>query len=273
MAGMNGGSDRDDDRHARSAPISTSKRKSGSRTGHRRRRLTTPRFARSGNVTRIREEARAIWQGPWTEQVAQDARYAARMLARAPGFSAVAVLTSRSESAQPAPSSASSTRFFYGRCRSAIPTAWCASSKISRRPDGAAGGPGRIAPLVASDVAALRSQSDLSFHVGVQIPTIRTITSFDEPVRLVGVRLSPDLLVMTGTKPLMGRLFASHEDAPGAGAVVILSYATWHRYFGAEANIIGRTVGLDGKPHTVVGIMGPEFSFPIQRTNSGCRSR
>ncbi len=262
MAGMNGGSDRDDDlaREIRThLELEAEERIADGSPPEDAHYAALRAF---GNVTRVREEARAIWQWPWVAQVGQDARYAVRMLARSPGFSAVAVLTLAL--------GIGATTAIFSVVHAVLlrPLPFSDSDRVVRifeniaTADGAAGGRRRVSPLVASDVAALRSKATSLSHAGVQIPTIRTITSRDEPVRLIGVRLSPDLLMMTGTKPLMGRVFASHEDAPGAGAVVILSHATWHRYFGGEPDIIGRIVGLDGKPHTVVGLMGPGFSFP-----------
>ena len=84
------------------------------------------------------------------------------------------------------------------------------------------------------------------------------MTAPDGPVRLIGVRLSPDLLAMMDTPPLIGRLFAPSEAAD----LVILSYGVWQRHFGGDRELVGRSIALDGRPHTVIGVMGPGFSFP-----------
>ena len=92
MAGMNGDHDSDDD-------LAREIRASGARGGGTRRRCASPEEARVaarrafGNVTRIREDARAIWTTPWVDQAQQDVLYALRMFVRTPGFSVVALLT------------------------------------------------------------------------------------------------------------------------------------------------------------------------------------
>jgi putative ABC transport system permease protein len=215
-----------------------------------------------GNVTRIREDARAIWTTPWIDQVQQDVRYALRMFARTPGFSAVALLTFALGIG------ATSAIFSVVHAILLRPLPFNHSDRIVRisenipPPDGSGSAPRRVAPLRASEVAALRSKSTTLSHVGVQIATIRTVTSRDEPVRLIGVRLSPDLLAMVDTPPLIGRVFIAQEDTPGADAVVVLSFSTWQRYFGGDRGLVGQSIGLDGRPYTVIGIMGPSFAYP-----------
>ena len=215
-----------------------------------------------GNVTRIREEARAVWRRPWLEQTDQDVRYAARMFARTPGFTVIAVLT------MALGIGATTAIFSVVHAVLLRPLPFPHSDRVvdileMAPPEaGANGVPGRIGPLRPSELAALRSRTTTLSHVGVYLPTIRTMTAPDGPVRLIGVRLSPDLLAMADTPPLIGRLFAPHEDAVGAEPVVILSYRAWQRYFAGDRDLAGRSVALDGRPHTVVGVMGPDFSFP-----------
>ena len=115
--------------------------------------------------------------------------------------------------------------------------------------------------LTSSELTAFASQTTTLSHVGTNIPTIRTLTSRAEPVRLIGARLSPALLSMTQTPPLLGRVFDAHDDSPIAEPTVILSYASWQRYFAGDPNIIGQRLGLDGVMHTVVGVMDRAFAF------------
>jgi len=63
-------------------------------------------------------------------------------------------------------------------------------------------------------------------------------------------------------KPLLGRTFLPNEDNPG-NHVVILSHALWQRRFGADRNVVGKTVTLDGQQFEVIGVMPPRFTFPI----------
>jgi len=66
-----------------------------------------------------------------------------------------------------------------------------------------------------------------------------------------------------GVKPLIGRTFLPGEERPGQNDVVVLSFDAWQRYFAGDRNIVGRTVKLDGRGFTVIGVMPPGFSFPL----------
>jgi putative ABC transport system permease protein len=61
---------------------------------------------------------------------------------------------------------------------------------------------------------------------------------------------------------MLGRNFTEDEDEIGHENVAILSYGLWRRRFGADPSMVGRSISLSGIPHTVVGVMGPEFAFP-----------
>ena len=61
---------------------------------------------------------------------------------------------------------------------------------------------------------------------------------------------------------MLGRLFLAGEDQPGAGRVLILSHHLWQRSFGANQNLVGQTVALNGDSYMVIGVMPPDFKFP-----------
>jgi predicted permease len=84
------------------------------------------------------------------------------------------------------------------------------------------------------------------------------------PQRVVGASVSPGLFPMLGTQPLLGRNFLSEEGQPGRDHEVILSYGLWQRVFGANKNIVGTTVDIDGVPMSVVGVMPAGFEYPDQ---------
>ena len=69
-----------------------------------------------------------------------------------------------------------------------------------------------------------------------------------------------------GVAPALGRAFLASDDQPSAAATTILSNAFWKRRFGADPNIIGKSVYLDAKPYTVIGVMPPSFIFPDPKT-------
>jgi predicted permease len=83
-----------------------------------------------------------------------------------------------------------------------------------------------------------------------------------EPVRLDGSPVSVNLFAVLGAAPQLGRLFRPEESSPALGRLVILSDALWRQRFGADPNVIGRSIVLAGEPRQVVGVMPPRFRFP-----------
>ncbi len=89
-----------------------------------------------------------------------------------------------------------------------------------------------------------------------------TVTGLGDPERLRGAAVSPELFDMLGVSPALGRFLAEGSEAPGAERTVVIAYRLWQDRFGGDAAAIGRTLMLDGRPHTVVGVARPDFYFP-----------
>lgn len=102
---------------------------------------------------------------------------------------------------------------------------------------------------VFRDTAALRS-ADFN------------LTSTDQPERVAGARVSANLFNILGIQPFIGRGFTPEEELAGNDSVVTISYALWQRRFGGSTNVIGKTLRLDDKPYTIVGVMPFGFEFP-----------
>ncbi len=85
------------------------------------------------------------------------------------------------------------------------------------------------------------------------------LTGAREPLRLAGSRVTASYFSVYGVAPQFGRDFLPEEDSPGRNKVVILSHGLWQRQFGGAADAIGRTVQLNGEPHTVIGVMPADF--------------
>ena len=83
-----------------------------------------------------------------------------------------------------------------------------------------------------------------------------------EPERYPGAMVTWDLFPVLGVPPALGRHFNQEDDRAWAEPVVILSDDVWVRRYNADRGIIGRAVTLNGRPHTVVGVMPPKFNFP-----------
>jgi putative ABC transport system permease protein len=96
-----------------------------------------------------------------------------------------------------------------------------------------------------------------------------TLAEGDRPESLLGITTSPSLFDVLKTRPHLGRTFAPGDDDPGRNHIVILSFSLWHRRFHEDPAMIGRSVKLDGKPMTVVGVMPPGFTFPMTTPTTG----
>ncbi|HYT73386.1 MAG TPA: ABC transporter permease, partial [Vicinamibacterales bacterium] len=92
-----------------------------------------------------------------------------------------------------------------------------------------------------------------------------TLTTDTGAVRVPGARVSDNFFRTLGRAPALGRDFRSGEDQPSAAKTVILSHAAWQSRFGGRADVLGRTVVLNGNAHVIVGVLPKDFSFaPVE---------
>jgi predicted permease len=124
------------------------------------------------------------------------------------------------------------------------------------------GRPERRLSMAPDDARALRQRSKTLSSVGLYAEATVTLTRSTDAAVVGAAQVSPSLFPMLRVTPVHGRLFASEEEQPGASGVVILAYSAWQKYFAGSADLIGRSVNLDGRNHTVVGIMPDQFAFP-----------
>src|SRR5215469_2371751 len=88
------------------------------------------------------------------------------------------------------------------------------------------------------------------------------LSGMGEPERIPGVGVSADFFSILGVAPLKGRGFHPGEDRPGATGVVVISEQFWRDHLDFDPNVLNRTLTLDGKQHTIVGVMPAGFRFP-----------
>ena len=82
-------------------------------------------------------------------------------------------------------------------------------------------------------------------------------TGAGEPEQLLGARVTASYFPVLGVEPMLGRGFLEEENEPGRDRVVILGHGLWQRRFGASPNVIGETLTLDGAPFEVNGVAPP----------------
>ena len=124
---------------------------------------------------------------------------------------------------------------------------------------------GRNVLVSPQDFRELRSQNQdfeeiAAFVSGAEITF--DLTGRGQPERLRGAIVSARLMPLLGVRPLIGRNFSPQEDSPGGDQVVLLSHRVWQRHFGGDSSALGKTVTLNGKVYTVMGVLPSWFEFP-----------
>lgn len=89
-----------------------------------------------------------------------------------------------------------------------------------------------------------------------------TLTGLDEPVRIRGTAITPSLVQILRLSPAVGRLFIEEDAREGAAPVVVLGYQFWRGRFGGDPAAVGRSLAIDGQVHEIVGVAPPGFNFP-----------
>ena len=105
-----------------------------------------------------------------------------------------------------------------------------------------------------------RRQNTVFTDMAAVDPTSFNLTGTREPQEVEGEHVTANLFGLLGVQPLRGRGFVPADDDSSSPPVVMISYGLWQRYFGGAADVIGRQIALDGHSHTVVGIMPAKFT-------------
>ncbi len=185
-----------------------------------------------------------------------DLRYGLRILARNPGFTAVAVLTLALGIG------ANTAIFSVVNAVILRPLPYPNSSRIVTIWVTEPSGPGNLYPDTGPDYVDWKAQNQVFDTMGAVFVASAALTGTLEPLQVQGFEVTPEILDVLGARLLMGRNFSSDETASGHDSVVILSYGLWQRAFGGEPATLGSKITLDGRPYTVTGIMSRDFEFP-----------
>jgi putative ABC transport system permease protein len=84
----------------------------------------------------------------------------------------------------------------------------------------------------------------------------------DKALKVTGAQVSPALLDTLGAAPALGRVLTDDDDRSGASPVVVLSHRWWRERFGADAAVVGTSLVINERPHTIVGVARQQFAFP-----------
>jgi predicted permease len=184
-----------------------------------------------------------------------DARYAVRLLGRAPGFASVAVLTLALGIG------ANAAIFSVVRSVLLAPLPFADPDRLVALWHGYPPTLPRAAVSVPG-YEDLRRAADLFAGVSAFRAANQNLTGRGEPERLVVVRATSTFQPVLGLAIARGRWFTANEDVPGDSSVAVLSDGFWRRRFGSDPAVIGTTIYLNDRPHAVIGIAAAAATFP-----------
>jgi putative ABC transport system permease protein len=211
--------------------------------------------AEAGSAESVRQK---VWSAGWesaADSLWQDLRYAVRMLAKSPGFTAIAVLTLALGIG------ANAAIFSLVNAVLLRPLPYANPAQLVDVSEAKAGvvGAGVSYPAFVE----LRDHSRAFTSVAGLAGHALTLTGHGEPADVSTLAVTPEFFSLFGTKPLLGRALSPQDGERGAAPVVVLSEQLWRSRFGADPGIAGTSITLDQRAFTVVGIMPGAFRTPF----------
>lgn len=233
----------------------------GIRNGLSREEARRQALIQLGGAEQARQVHRERRTLPWLEALMQDARYALRMLAHNPGFTAVTVCTL-------AIGVGASTAIFSAVKPILIdPLPYPHASRLMTLMEMRRNGQTVLPTFCSFQGLSQRSQTFDSFAAFKPWQAAATSTGqTDRPERIEGQRVSADFFRTLDIAPLLGRDFRPSDDRFRGPSVVILSNRLWRRRFAADAAIVGKQVRLDDELYTVIGVMPSSFENVLSPT-------
>jgi predicted permease len=192
----------------------------------------------------------------------QDLRYAFRMLLKSPGFSMVTVLTL----ALGIGANVATFSVVYGVLLKPLPFA--NPEQLVRVFDDLRGTNEQDVGMSAPELWDLQDRSGVFQEISAVAPSNSAIAGGERTVRAESLVTSPDYFALLGAKPQVGRVYTRQDAAPGFLEPAVISDGFWRRNYGADANIVGRKMRLDGDMYTIVGVMPPGFRHPGRTLNT-----
>ncbi len=113
----------------------------------------------------------------------------------------------------------------------------------------------------------LKEQNQVFEQIAFTRPQPFILNDGDLPERTNGARVSANLFSVLKVTPIVGRDFLSGEDQPGAQPVVMISHGLWEQHYGGDASAVGRSLTVDGKSYTIVGVLPSGIYYPTPDTN------
>ena len=209
-----------------------------------------------GAVETFKEDCREARGLRFFDEVRQDLRYTVRMLRKSPVFTLITTVTL-------------ALGIGANTCIFTLVNAWVLQPLPY--PDGDRlvriwnrnRQQGRVSSVSAGDLNDWRTAKEFFDGFAAWNDASFALAGPSDPERIVGARVSWEFFWLLGVQPARGRNFEARDDDSAATPVAILSDSLWRSHFAAEPGVVGRTIDLDGRPVTVIGILPPNFLFPL----------
>jgi putative ABC transport system permease protein len=121
---------------------------------------------------------------------------------------------------------------------------------------------GGLRGIPAYEYLEWRGQNEVCEQIAAHSNDNYNLTGRGEPERISCAEVTASLFPLLGVQPLLGRVFSSDEDRPGYDQVVVVSEGFWQRRYAGDPSLIGKSITLNDRSYTVIGIMPASFRFP-----------
>ncbi|HEY2376409.1 MAG TPA: ABC transporter permease [Gemmatimonadaceae bacterium] len=212
-----------------------------------------------GNLGLVQELSRDEWGAAATraERLGQDVRFALRMLRRAPGFAALAILTIALGIG------ATTAIFSIVQATLIHPLPFPHAERLVRIEDDLVGIGARDVGMSTPEWHDLQ-RSGIFEYVSPTWFDNNNLTGLNHPQRVGLLIVAPNYFTLLGVKPQLGAGFDPADATPGFNEQTVISDGLWRGAFGGDPNILGRVVQLDSDSYRIVGVMPPGFQAPAQ---------
>lgn len=211
-----------------------------------------------GRTLIAKEDARAVWGRLWIERLGQDLRYGVRMLVRNPGFAAIAVLSIGI--------GVGVNAAIFSFADGILMRPLAVPDRASLVTIGSTSGLSNLGSALTASYPEYeeirdRTRSFDGIAAWNEIP-VGWAASHDQTPRVrYGMTVSGNFFDVLRLPPALGRSFRPEEDrVPDRDAVVVLAHRTWTIGFGSDPSVVGRTVWLNGREFTVIGVANQQFT-------------
>lgn len=209
-----------------------------------------------GNLTRMEEESRTSWGFPFLESLVQDVRYGLRGLRKSPGFTAVATITLAL--------GIGATTAIFSVVNTVLvrPLPYKDSGRLAEIQTISPKFPEFQLGESKPDFDDMQSGTHAFDAMAIYQDKSANLTAPGAPEEIETAAISAGFMPLLGASPVLGRAFQPDDQERKNGDVALLSQRLWRERFGSDPNVVGKTITLEQKAYTVVGVMPVHFDKP-----------